>query len=79
MSTLSDTECPPSGVRLTLADDDLDGANAIADFIGQPRRRTIYLLECGYIPAGKIGSRWTASKQKIRDHYERVTAGNSAA
>ena len=78
MSNLPDTECPLSGVPLALADDNLDGANAIAAFIGQPRRRTIYLLECGYIPAGKIGNRWTASKRKIRAHYDAVTGGRAA-
>jgi hypothetical protein len=56
-----------------LSDDIIKGVAAIADFIGEPRRRVFYLLERGYLPAGKIGSSWVASRSALRAHYARVT------
>jgi hypothetical protein len=57
----------------------LRGVDAIAEYIGEPRRRTFYLLEKRLIPAGKEGNLWRASKRRLRDHYDRLTAGGADA
>jgi hypothetical protein len=58
-----------------LADDLLDGADEIADFMGWPRRRVYYLLENSLIPAFQIGTRWTARKSRLRKHVEELEKG----
>ena len=58
-----------------LADDLLRGVKPIAEFIGEKERRTFYLLERRYVPAGKIGAAWVASKRALRAHFEKITAG----
>jgi hypothetical protein len=50
----------------TLADDLLDGAQQIADFIGVSKRRTFYLCESGQLAAAfKLGNRWCARKSEL--------------
>jgi hypothetical protein len=44
----------------------LDGAQAIADYIGKSYRQTVYLLDRGHLPGWKIGHRWYSSKTKLR-------------
>lgn len=61
-----------------LAEDKLRGVPAIARFIGEDERRTYYLLERGLLPAGKQGSQWIASKRRLRQHHEDLTAGAAA-
>lgn len=61
------------------ADDLLNGVKAISGFIGEPVRRTNYLLETNRLPAGKIGARWVASKTRLRQFYAELTAGGRAA
>lgn len=61
----------------TITDDALRGVVEIADFIGERRRRTFYLCERGLIPVGKLGSRWIASKTKLRAHYDKITSGGA--
>jgi hypothetical protein len=61
-----------------IAGDRLDGVAAIAEFIGEPRRRTNYLLERGIIPAGKLGNRWVAFKRRLTEHYQTLTSGRAA-
>jgi hypothetical protein len=57
----------------SLGDDTLNGIRAIAAFIGERERRTFYLCERGYLPVGKLGSGWVASKAVLRAHYARIT------
>lgn len=64
--------------RTTPASDLIEGVDAIARFIGQPKRRTNYLLEKGALPAGKLGTRWVASKQRLARFYAELTAGDVA-
>ena len=59
----------------SMAGDKLRGVTAIAEFIGEPPRRTYYLLETGKLPAGKQGASWIASKTKLRDQYAKITGG----
>jgi hypothetical protein len=61
----------------TLSEDTLRGVPAIAEHIGESVRRTYYILERGYIPAGKLGSIWIASRRGLRAHYARLTGAAS--
>lgn len=61
-----------------LAADLLYGVTAVAGFIGESERRALYLLESKQIPAGKLGQRWVASRQALRDHYARLVRGEAA-
>jgi hypothetical protein len=56
-----------------LGSDRLDGAEAIAQFIGVPLRRAFYLCDRKLIPCGKEGGRVIASKTALREHYEKLT------
>jgi hypothetical protein len=62
----------------TFAGDCLKGVRAIADELGETPRRTYYLLENKAIPAGKLGRMWVASRRRLREHYDRLTAGEAA-
>ncbi len=61
-----------------LADDMLDGAEAIGKFIGVSRRRAFYLCESGTVPAFKLGNRWCARKSELRDALRSGKAGAAA-
>lgn len=54
---------------LVLADDLLEGAADFSEFLGFSQRRTIYLLEKGDIPAGKLRGRWIGSKSQLREFF----------
>jgi len=57
----------------TLSEDTLRGVSAIAEYIGESVRRTYYLLERSYLPGGKLGATWIASKRVLRAHYAALT------
>ena len=44
----------------------LEGAQAIADYIGKNYRQAVYLLSTGQLPGHKIGSVWYGRKSKLR-------------
>lgn len=50
----------------TLAEDMLEGGEAIARFTGIPPSRVFYLCERGYLPVFKVGARWCALKSELR-------------
>ena len=56
-----------------LAADRLDGAEAIANFRGEPVHRTRYLLRSGLIPHGREGDRIVASKRVLWADWKRRT------
>jgi hypothetical protein len=62
---------------LIVGDDRLRGVSKIAEFLGESRRRTYYLLEKALIPAGKEGEQWIASRQALREFHTRVTRGSA--
>ena len=68
-------------VMSDVVDDDeedrLFGAPAIAKHCKQSLRQTYYQLEKGYLPAGKMGGLWIASKRKIDAEYDRLTSGTA--
>ena len=58
-----------------LADDLLDGVEAISIFTGLPRRRVYYLAERGLLPLFKIGDRkWQGRKSTLRQHIAKLEA-----
>jgi hypothetical protein len=58
-----------------LANDLLDGAAAIGEFLQKTPRQTYHLLENGKLPAFKIGDRkWQARKSSLRRHIESLEA-----
>ncbi len=73
-----DTSCQVTDQSNSVASDKLEGVAAIANEIGSTPRRTHYLLEKRMIPAGKIGGIWIASKQRLREHYAKLTSGQAA-
>ena len=58
-----------------LAADVLMGTQAIADFTGVARQKIQYLMRRGLLPGGRIGRSWVVSKTRLREHYDRLTAG----
>jgi hypothetical protein len=64
---------PATAGETSLADDLLRGIKPIAEFIGETERRTYYLCEKGYVPAGKLGATWVASKRALRARYAQIT------
>jgi hypothetical protein len=63
-----------------VADDIIEGAEAIAAFIwGRVTRnrvkRVFYLADRRLIPVGKLGRRLVASKAKLRRHFDNLTNG----
>jgi hypothetical protein len=57
----------------------LRGVRSIARFINEDERSTYHKLSRGYVPAGKEGSEWIASKAVLREHYAKLTAGRNRA
>ncbi len=56
----------------SLADDLLRGVPAIAEWRGDPERRTYYLLENRQIPGFKIGNIWHSRKSTQLRHIEEL-------
>ncbi len=57
----------------TLADDLLEGVEAISKFLGWKPRRVYYLLEHGHLPGFKVGdTRWCARKSTLISHIARL-------
>jgi hypothetical protein len=61
--SLLETSAIPGPANSYDPDDVLRGARKIADYIGEPERRTNYLLERGMLPAYQIGRLWHMSKK----------------
>ena len=65
-------------------DDLLDGVGPIKNHLnelfgsGWDDRRTYYNLERGYLPAGKFGSGWIASKRAIARRFRQIISGEVA-
>lgn len=53
----------------TLASDLLRGADEIAAFLGESRRRVFYLCERGLIPCSKEGASWISARSALRQHF----------
>ena len=58
--------------KARIGEDLIRGAAAISDELGEPLRRTYYLLESGQLPAWKMGSRWYARRSALVAHFRRL-------
>jgi hypothetical protein len=63
---------------LDIASDRLDGAQATADFRGEPLHRTRYLIRKGLIHVSREGERIVASKRALRQQWRKATNGEVA-
>jgi hypothetical protein len=60
----------------TVATDRLEGAHAIAEFLGVPVRRARHLIHLGKLPVGKEGrGRIVASKRRLNEYWAQLTNG----
>lgn len=50
------------------------GCEAIAEEIGRTPRQTFHMLTRGELPAKKVGGRWVASRKKLREFFEEISA-----
>lgn len=69
-------------IALNIADDTMEGIEAIADHIGKPKRKAYYLAETRQIPAFKMAGKWHMRKSTYADHIARLEAeatGTAAA
>jgi hypothetical protein len=64
---------------LSVADDRLVGAKAIAEFRGEKIERTRYLLRRGLIPVYQEGATIIASKGVLREHHRSAASGKPEA
>jgi hypothetical protein len=62
-------------VTESVADDLMNGAEEIGQFMGESPRRTYYLLERGLIPGFKLGSKWQARKSTLIKYIEKLEEG----
>jgi hypothetical protein len=62
---------------ISLGDDMLYGAGAIAKFLGIARRKAFYLLEQGRIPAGKLDREHVASRTALQAHFAKLAQGTA--
>ncbi len=63
-----------SDLETDLADDLLDGAEAIGKFMGPGwnRRRVYYAANCGLLPIFRFGNRLSARKSTLRQRVEEL-------
>ena len=50
------------------------GADAIGEEIDRSPRQTFHMLMRGELPAKKVGGRWVASRQKLREFFREISA-----
>jgi hypothetical protein len=75
---LKDSGRPSSSMPGGVADDILEGTDAIAAFLGITHRRAKYLIERRLIPYGKLGGRCLASRERLTEHLRGIAAGETA-
>ena len=64
-----------SNTTTSLGGDLLRGAKEIADYIGEPNPKKIYHYAAKhYLPIGRMGALLVASKKRLREHLDRLTA-----
>jgi hypothetical protein len=62
-----------------LADDLLNGAAEIAEFLGTNAREVYLLAQTKRLPIGRLGRKLIASKRNLARHVDKITRGSSAA
>ena len=63
---------------IPLAEDLIEGAEAIGAEFGFTPKRAFALMEAREIPAFKISGRWFARRSTIRRHIEQLERGDAA-
>lgn len=63
---------------MTLADDLIEGAEAIGAELGVGQRRAFQLMEKGAIPAFKLLGKWYARRSTLRAYIERLEREGTA-
>ena len=63
---LLDTHAEP------LADDLIEGVQAISEFTGQTPRRVYYLAENGFLPLFKMGNIWCGRRSTLIRHFAKL-------
>jgi hypothetical protein len=53
------------------------GVAKIAELIGRTPRQTYHLLNCGALPAAKIGNRWVTSRESLRHCFAAASRDRS--
>jgi len=59
---------------LSIAEDTLEGIEAIADHIGKSKRKAYYLAETRQIPVFKMAGKWHMRKSTYAAHIARLEA-----
>lgn len=67
------------GMAEVLENDLVWGVAAIAKEIGRTPRQAHYMLERQLLPAGQQGTLWVASRQALREHFQKLTAQRKSA
>jgi hypothetical protein len=68
-------------VKPAIDNDVLLGASAITAFVNElttsevSRSQIYHWIESGHLPAGRLGTKVIRSKERIREHFERLTGG----
>jgi hypothetical protein len=64
---------------VTPAEDRIDGARAIAAYLGLTERQVRWRIDRGLLPHAREGERIVASRRALREHWRRSTSGVAAA
>jgi hypothetical protein len=70
MTTTTDTDSP--------AEDRLQGAEAIARYLGLGKRELHHRIYAGDLPVGRERGRLVASKRRLREYWRQLTSGEPA-
>ena len=62
-----------------LADDLLNGAAEIAEFLGTNTREVYLLAQTKRLPIGRLGRKLIASKRQLTRHTDKLARGPTAA
>ena len=63
---------------LIPAEDRIEGAKAIAVFLGVTERQARWRIDRRLIPHAREGERIVASKRALREHWRKATSGATA-
>jgi hypothetical protein len=63
---------------ITPAQDRIEGARAIAAFMGLTERQVRWRIDRGLLPHAREGERIVASRRALRQHWRRATSGVAA-
>ena len=63
---------------VTISDDLLEGAEAIAAFLGLQPRQVFHAVRVGTLPTFKIGAKICARRSTLLSHIERMESATAA-